>query len=343
MGTVPKNVPKKGADIMIKIIDSTLAMLNSNELKVKQVLKFCELMKKIGIVDLEISESVYHLIKENLQEDIRYYLVLNLLDDIHNFPGIYKFIHHRDTIDDLGICQLQINDVREIIQLKAYKDYRYLRIVGLDDMICHKYNSAMKHMIENVGKSIINFCPENSYGCAVALAVQWILNGNSEITTSFSGCGNRAATEEVIVALRVAARFKINQDFSALVEIKELYEEMTNEKISSNKPIIGAELFDFEAGIHVDGIIKNPANYVPFLPEHVGRKFKIRIGKHSGRSSVKYKLSDLGINIQDEQLIKSILLIAKKQGANTKRGLNDQEFLNIVNEVLTYEGKEMDS
>lgn len=328
---------------MIRIVDSTLAMLDSHEIKQEQILKFCMLMRSVGITDLEISEKVYTVIKDSFPEDIRFYMVLNVMENINEFPGIYKFIYQRSMQDDRGVCQLQLNDVREIIQLKAFKGCREIRIVGLDDLICHKYNSAMRHMSENVGKGRINFCPENNYGCAAALAVQWILNGSSDITTSFAGCGNRAATEEVMLALRIAVRYKINQDFSPLLELKNLFEEITGEKVSPNKPIIGEEIFDFEAGIHVDGILKNPANYVPFLPEQVGQKFRIKIGKHSGRNSIRYKLKEMGIQIEEETLIKFILKKSKKTGTEKQRSLNDEEFLNIVNEVLDYEGKAMDS
>lgn len=326
---------------MIRIIDSTLAMLDDFDLLPEHIWKFCGLMKEIGITDLEISEKVYET-AGRLPEDIRFYMIPDAFEERGEYPGIYKFVCPRGESIDKDICQLQINDIREIIQLKAYKNFAHIRIVGLDDLLCHNYNSVMKNMNGYTNQAIINFCPEDSFHCAVALAVQWILNGNNEITTSFTGIGNRAATEEVMLALRVAARYKINQDFSALYQLKLLFEEMTNQKISNNKAIIGSALFDFEAGIHVDGIIKNPSNYVPFLPELVGQKFHFKVGKHSGRNSMKYIMDDLGVEVEDEKSLKLILTKVKQTSIENKRGLNKEEFISIVKEVLAYENKETD-
>ena len=54
-----------------------------------------------------------------------------------------------------------------------------------------------------------------------------------------------------------------------------------------------------ESGIHVDGIMKNPANYEAYEPEMVGKETKIVIGKHSGTNSIKIKCREFDINIQD--------------------------------------------
>ncbi|SHJ34569.1 homocitrate synthase/isopropylmalate synthase family protein [Parasporobacterium paucivorans] len=327
---------------MIRIIDSTLAMMDRFEWLPDQIADFCSLMKSIGILDLEISEDIYGKMGE-LPEGIRLYMMIGMPEKRHDYPGIYKFLHQKGIPGEDLICQLQINDIREVIQIKSYQDYACLRIKGLDDMICHKYSGIMKNIKENAGKARIIFCPENSFGCATALAVQWILDGNNEISTSFTGIGNRAATEEVLMALRISSRYKVNQDLSPLIRLKEMFEDVTTERVSPNKPVIGEAIFEFEAGVHVDGIIKNPSNFVPFLPEQVGRKFGIRVGKHSGKNAVIYKLGEAGIKMEEEKDILAILSEVKKQGSDLKRGLKDVEFLSIVNEVCADEGKKMDS
>ncbi|SFR58262.1 homocitrate synthase/isopropylmalate synthase family protein [Anaeromicropila populeti] len=326
---------------MIRIIDATLATLDHCLPTREQLILFCDCMKTIGITDLEISQEVYQKL-EKLPEGFRFYVKIDASPLQKFFRGIHRFICHNGENTESVMSEFQLNDIREIVQLRAHKSRDYVRIVGLDDLLCHNYEHAMKEIRQLLHRSKINFCPENTYGCASALAVQWILTGGSEITTSFAGSGNLAATEEVLMALRIAARYKPNQDITSLVKLKELYETITGKKISPYKPVIGNEIFHVESGIHVDGIAKNPSNYEAYPPESVGQTTKIILGKHSGTSSVEIKLKELGMGSVDQETTLVILRKIKKLSMKKRDSLSDEEFNSIVREVMAYEGKKMD-
>jgi 2-isopropylmalate synthase len=66
------------------------------------------------------------------------------------------------------------------------------------------------------------------------------------------------------------------------------------------KPIGGANIFATEAGIHQDGLLKNPDTYLPFRPELVGGgEISLVLGRHSGRRAVAHRLQCLGIPHDD--------------------------------------------
>ncbi|MEZ5671138.1 MAG: hypothetical protein R3E08_01670 [Thiotrichaceae bacterium] len=46
------------------------------------------------------------------------------------------------------------------------------------------------------------------------------------------------------------------------------------------KSIVGAGVFTHEAGIHVDGLLKDPLNYQGVDPQEVGRQHQFILGKH---------------------------------------------------------------
>ena len=73
------------------------------------------------------------------------------------------------------------------MRLKDYYKCSEVRIVGLDDLLCKSFHKTMIELQNSLPNSKINFYPENTYHCASALAVQWIIMGASNITTSFAG------------------------------------------------------------------------------------------------------------------------------------------------------------
>lgn len=320
---------------MIRIIDSTLALVDHCLPSKEQVITFCYLMKDIGIVDLEISVKVYKIV-ESLPEGFRFYLNLKMPEAIKAYPGIYKLIIPRSQTEGV-ITQIQINDIREIVQLRTYEHCNYIRIVGLDDLICHNYTYVMQEMINILKNSKVNLCPENMYYCATAIAVQWALKGGKEVTTSFTGIGGLAATEEVLMALRISSRYKINQDMSALVQLKTLFEQIIGKNTSKNKPIIGEAIFHVESGIHVDGIMKKETTYEAYSPEEVGQKRIIVIGKHSGSSAVAAKLKEYQMPVPDEAHMARLLRAVKQISMRKRRSISDEEFIVIAREVIAYE------
>ena len=326
---------------MIKIIDATLANIDQYEISREQLFFFCEGMKQIGILDMEISTKVYHMFG-TLPEGIRFYLRLDPFQKIADFQGIYKYVI--SNIENLANCisSFQINDSREVQLLRKHGPLDFVKIVGLDDLLCGNYTFVMKEIMSIFAGKEILFCPENTYDCASALAIIWLGLGGKAVTTSFMGIGNLSATEEVYMAMHVTCRYKPNQSLSILQNLAVWYEKITKKRISPIKPIIGQKIFYVESGIHVDGIIKNPANYEAYEPQLVGKETTIVIGKHSGTNSIKLKCNEHGIDVHSQSDIDLILNKVKQICMEKRSGLTDDEFLGLVREVLADERKKMD-
>ena len=136
--------------------------------------------------------------------------------------------------------------------------------------------------------------------------------------------------------LRDPSSFK--GDLSVFSQLKVLYEKITSLPISKTKAIIGEDIFKVESGIHVDGVIKNPATYEPFNPKTVGSQREIVLGKHSGQQSVLYKLREQNLS---ETAAKSILKQIKEGCTQLGRNVSDLELQSLVREVKNDYGKKI--
>lgn len=321
---------------MIRLIDNTLTGFDGNLPSKEELEEFCRLLFTIGVDAVEISVSAYEKMGE-LKVKGNYVLQVDYLEDIDKYPGFYRYTCHIDKNILKVIPDIQINDVREVIKLRNYTQCCEVRVIGLDDLMCESYDKIMQEMKRLLTKTRINFYPENTFHCASALAVQWLLHYGSDVTTSFAGVKNNAATEEVLLALRLAIRHKPSRDLSVLPQLSYLLEHFSGCKISNKKPVIGKNIFKVESGIHADGILKNPANYEAYEPQWVGGRSEIIIGKHSGSKAVKLKLQELDINIPNEYMVEVILAKVKEVSTANRSSLSDVEFKKIAGEVIADE------
>ena len=96
-------------------------------------------------------------------------------------------------------------------------------------------------------------------------------------------------------------------DLSKSAAVCRLVAERTGVPIPCNKPVAGRNVFATEAGIHQDGLLKNPDTYLPYRPELVGVEgIELILGRHSGRRAVEHRLSQLGLP-SDEGAVAAVL------------------------------------
>ena len=152
--------------------------------------------------------------------------------------------------------------------------------------------------IENV--TISAHC-HNDLGLAVANALAAVAAGARQVECTINGIGERAGNaslEEIVMAMRVRPdRYAYEtgivgeQIFSA----SQMLSEITGVPVQPNKAIIGRNAFAHEAGIHQDGVLKNPLTYEIMTPQSVGvPDSKLVLGKHSGRHALSIRCEQLG-------------------------------------------------
>jgi homocitrate synthase NifV len=139
-------------------------------------------------------------------------------------------------------------------------------------------------------------------GLATANSLAALQGGAGHVNTTVNGLGERAGNaplEEVVMALKVVYGRDAGIDTRSLGRISALVEAASNRPVAANKPIVGGGVFTHEAGIHVDGLLRDSHTYQGFDPAEVGREHCIVLGKHSGTASVKLAYARLGIALDD--------------------------------------------
>jgi 2-isopropylmalate synthase len=108
--------------------------------------------------------------------------------------------------------------------------------------------------------------------------------------------------------------------------------EITRVPVQPNKAIIGRNAFAHEAGIHQDGILKNPLTYEIMTPQSVGvPDSRLVLGKHSGRHALALRCEQLGHQFErrelDEVYRKFVVL------ADRIKKVQDSHLLELIAEV----------
>ena len=149
----------------------------------------------------------------------------------------------------------------------------------------------------------------NDLGLAVANSLAAVEAGARQIECTINGIGERAGNaslEEVAMAFRVRADAYpydtgIHSEF--LYPTSAMLIETTGAQVQANKAIVGRNAFAHEAGIHQDGVLKNPLTYEIMTPHSVGvPDSKLVLGKHSGRSALNHRCEELGYRFSRRDL-----------------------------------------
>jgi isopropylmalate/homocitrate/citramalate synthase len=99
-----------------------------------------------------------------------------------------------------------------------------------------------------------------------------------------------------------------------LFPASQMLSEVTGVPVQPNKAIIGRNAFAHEAGIHQDGMLKNPLTYEIMTPQSVGvPDSKLVLGKHSGRHALGLRCEQLGHQFdrfQLDEIYRSFVVLA---------------------------------
>ncbi|TVQ93889.1 MAG: homocitrate synthase [Chromatiaceae bacterium] len=127
-------------------------------------------------------------------------------------------------------------------------------------------------------------------GLATANTLAAVRAGASHVNTTVHGLGERAgnaALEEVVMGLKHVHGVQTGVDLSSFDALSRLVAQASGRPVAWHKSLVGDGAFTHEAGIHVDGLLKDPLNYQGIDPAEVGRMHRLVLGKHSGSTALR--------------------------------------------------------
>lgn len=103
---------------------------------------------------------------------------------------------------------------------------------------------------------------------------------------------------------------------TSYVKVSELVENASGQRVGWQKSLVGLGAFTHEAGIHVDGLMKDRLNYQGVNPADVGRDHQFLLGKHSGSHAVIQAYANMGMSLtrdQAEKLLQRVRRYSTKE------------------------------
>lgn len=203
-------------------------------------------------------------------------------------------------------------------------------------------NDNLKYR-ENV---LISLHPHNDRGTAVADTELGLLAGADRVEGTLFGNGERTGNVDIVtLALNMYSQgIEPNLDFTNILEIKNIYEDVTRMKVYDRQPYSGKLVFAAFSGSHQDAIAKGmkyreenkldtwTVPYLPIDPRDLGRVYEtdvIRINSQSGKGGVAYILENNFSYKLPKKFSEEVSYLIKSVSDKSHNELSPDEILNI--------------
>ncbi|MBC2703105.1 2-isopropylmalate synthase [Desulfobacula sp.] len=206
--------------------------------------------------------------------------------------------------------------------------------------IPEEYGELIKYVIKNtpnMDKAILSVHCHNDLGLATSNTLTAIKAGARQVEVTINGIGERAGNtslEEVVMSLNTRPNFfpqTTSIDTTRIYPTSRLVSMITGILVQPNRAIVGANAFAHEAGIHQDGVLKNPMTYEIMKPETIGlAKNNLVLGKHSGRHALNSHIQEMGYDLSKEEL--NTVFEKFKRLTDKKKSIQDEDIEALINE-----------
>ena len=173
-------------------------------------------------------------------------------------------------------------------------------------------------------------------GLATANTLAAVRAGASHVNTTVHGLGERAgnaALEEVVMGLKHVHGVATGIDLARFDALSKLVARASGRPVAWHKSLVGDGAFTHEAGIHVDGLMKDPLNYQGIDPAEVGRHHRLVLGKHSGRHAVQLAYAQLLQTVIDGEQAERILPLVRRFVTETKQAPTTRDLRRFLAEI----------
>lgn len=192
-----------------------------------------------------------------------------------------------------------------------------------------------KEIVEKYPHLHFDFHGHNDYDLAVANTMMAVEAGVKGIHTAVNGLGERTGNtplSSIVPALKDHMDISLDVKESFLNNISKLVEVISGIRVPVNKPIIGENVFTQTAGIHADGDNKGNLYQSNLMPERFGRIRKYALGKTSGKANIQKNLEELGLDLDQETIIKVTNKVIEL--GDRKETITTEDLPYIISEIL---------
>ncbi|MDR1599696.1 MAG: 2-isopropylmalate synthase [Oscillospiraceae bacterium] len=176
----------------------------------------------------------------------------------------------------------------------------------------NEFSRLVQELLKNirgVDRARVSVHCHNDLGLAVANSLVAVRHGARQVECTMNGVGERAgnaALEEIVMGLRTRADYygaSCNIDTKRLYVTSRLVSTLTGLEIPPNKPVVGANAFLHQSGIHQHGVACDRSTYEVMRSEDIGVPAgNAPLGKLSGSHAFEETASRLGFTLSRNDL-----------------------------------------
>lgn len=217
------------------------------------------------------------------------------------------------------------------------------KVLNIPDTVGYTTPDEMRARIEYLIKNVpdsdtVEFSVHchNDLGMAVANSLAGVMGGALQIECTVNGLGERAgnaALEEAVMALHTRPYFYnayTGIDTKQIYRTSKLIYNIIGQSAPLNKPIVGANAFAHESGIHQHGVLAKKETYEILTPESVGvQTNQMVLGKHSGKHAFTTRIAELGYTLSDEEI--AVAFGKFKDLCDVKKSVTDGDIEALIN------------
>ena len=142
----------------------------------------------------------------------------------------------------------------------------------------------------------------NDAGCAVANSLAAVQAGARHVQGTINGIGERCGNADltaIVPGLQLKKGYTCvsPERLREITDLSHFVYEVANLDPVERAAYVGRSAFAHKGGIHVSAVMKDPAAYEHLPPEEIGNKRRVLLSDLSGRSNIRYKAEELGLDL----------------------------------------------
>ena len=285
---------------------------------------------KVDLIDISVSVSDIHIARK-LKKD-RAWVLRSIREMVPRALdlGLEVIVGCEDASRAELDFLLRVADAAE---LAGARRLRYADTLGvMEPFGVHEAIASLRSVCDLE----IEMHAHDDLGLATANTLAACRAGATHVNTTVNGLGERAGNaplEEVALGLAKLYGMATGVDLSLFPALSDAVADASGRPVAWQKSVVGAGAFTHEAGIHVDGLLKDPDTYQAFDPREVGRSHKLVVGKHSGAHGIMDAYARMGLALSASEA-REILPDIRAFAERAKRSPAEHELLFLYQRLI---------
>jgi 2-isopropylmalate synthase len=181
-------------------------------------------------------------------------------------------------------------------------------------VLCDTNGGTLPHDIYNIVSDVrrrtvqtLGIHAHNDAACAAANSLAAVRAGARHVQGTINGLGERCGNANlcsVIPSLQLKLGYSCIEDarLATLSELAHFVDDVANLDSVDSRPYVGRSAFAHKGGVHVSAVMKDPRAYEHLEPETVGNRRRVLVSDLSGRSNIRFKAQELGVDLAEDSI-----------------------------------------